>query len=191
MKPFFLVSWPWQVVASIPKLCRPKKAQSAYRGQCGDWHCDCYFCPRAHSLGQVCVPNKLLKRATFVPPFCMRYVWLCRDLEWFNKRLARLERHVSQTREVRTEAQEVALERQLDDDVIRSEIDTAHPVYLGSQNTYDVGTINGSGCIDQQISIDTYPKWAAAKLCTIRRRLQHRTYSTTDYHYSLPNRAWR
>ncbi len=44
------------------------------------------------------------------------------------------------------------------------EIDTAHPGYLGAQDTYYVGTIKSIGRIYQQTFIDTYAKVAFAKL---------------------------
>ena len=44
------------------------------------------------------------------------------------------------------------------------EIDTAHPGYLGSQDTFYVGTMKGVGRIYQQTYIDTYAKTAQAKL---------------------------
>ena len=46
----------------------------------------------------------------------------------------------------------------------RGEIDTAHPGYLGSQDTFYVGTLKGVGRVYQQTYIDTYAKVAQAKL---------------------------
>ncbi len=48
------------------------------------------------------------------------------------------------------------------------EIETAHPGYLGSQDTFYVGTFKGVGRICQQTFVDTYSKWAAAKVCTTK-----------------------
>ena len=79
-------------------------------------------------------------------------------------RLAALERHVAETGDVLTEAQVIALERKQDDDVAHGEIETAHPGYLGSQDTFYVGTLKGVGRIYQQTFIDTYAKVAFAKL---------------------------
>lgn len=67
-----------------------------------------------------------------------------------------------------TEAQVQALERKQEDDVAHGEIETAHPGYLGSQDTFYVGTIKGVGRIYQQTFVDTYSKWAAAKLYTTK-----------------------
>ena len=101
-------------------------------------------------------------------PSGVRSVWLRRDLESFKKRLIALEKHVAATGEVLTEAQVVALERKQDDDAAHGEIETAHPGYLGSQDTFYVGTLKGVGRIYQQTFVDTYSKWAAAKLYTTK-----------------------
>ncbi|MFZ6655896.1 IS481 family transposase [Undibacterium sp. Di27W] len=116
------------------------------------------------AFGQVRVSNELRRRGVFVSPSGVRSVWLRHDLESFKKRLSALEKHVAQTGEVLTEAQVVALERKQDDDVAVGEIETAHPGYLGSQDTFYVGTIKGVGRIYQQTFVDTYSKVATAKL---------------------------
>ena len=48
------------------------------------------------------------------------------------------------------------------------EIETAHPGYLGSQDTFYVGTFKGVGRIYQQTFVDTYSKVAFAKLYTTK-----------------------
>jgi transposase InsO family protein len=116
------------------------------------------------AFGQVRASNELRKRGIFVSPSGVRSIWLRGDLESFKKRLAALERHVAETGEVLTEAQVEALERKQEDDVACGEIETAHPGYLGSQDTFYVGTMKGVGRIYQQTYVDTYSKWAAAKL---------------------------
>jgi transposase InsO family protein len=120
------------------------------------------------AFGQVRVSNELRKRGTFVSPSGVRSVWLRRDLESFKKRLVALEKHVAATGEVLTEAQVVALERKQDDDAAHGEIETAHPGYLGSQDTFYVGTLKGVGRVYQQTFVDTYSKWATAKLYTTK-----------------------
>jgi len=120
------------------------------------------------AFGQVRVSNELRKRGVFVSPSGVRSVWLRRDLESFKKRLIALEKHVAATGEVLTEAQVVALERKQDDDAAHGEIETAHPGYLGSQDTFYVGTLKGVGRVYQQTFVDTYSKWAAAKLYTTK-----------------------
>jgi len=120
------------------------------------------------AFGQVRVSNELRKRGVFVSPSGVRSVWLRRDLESFKKRLIALEKHVAATGEVLTEAQVVALERKQDDDAAHGEIETAHPGYLGSQDTFYVGTLKGVGRVYQQTFVDTYSKWAACKLYTTK-----------------------
>jgi transposase InsO family protein len=114
--------------------------------------------------GQVRVSNELRKRGTFVSPSGVRSIWLRHDLANFKQRLSALEKHVAATGAVLTEAQVVALERKRDDDVACGEIETAHPGYLGSQDTFYVGTMKGVGRIYQQTFVDTYSKVAFAKL---------------------------
>ena len=120
------------------------------------------------AFGQVRVSNELRKRGIFVSPSGVRSVWLRHNLESFKKRLSALESHVAKSGEVLTESQVQALERKQDDDVAHGEIETAHPGYLGSQDTFYVGTIKGVGRIYQQTFVDTYSKWAAAKLYTTK-----------------------
>jgi hypothetical protein len=73
-------------------------------------------------------------------------VWLRHELARFKQRLAALERKMAETGGmVLTEAQVVALERKREDDLACGEIETAHPGYLGSQDTFYVGTLKGVG----------------------------------------------
>jgi transposase InsO family protein len=120
------------------------------------------------AYGQLRVSNELRQRGIFVSPSGVRSVWLRHNLESFKRRLTALERHIAETGEVLTESQIQALERKQDDDVAHGEIETAHPGYLGSQDTFYVGTIKGVGRIYQQTFVDTYSKWAAAKLYTTK-----------------------
>jgi len=118
--------------------------------------------------GQVRVSNELRKRGTFVSPSGVRSIWLRHDLHNFKLRLRALEAQVAETGAVLTEAQVVALERKREDDVATGEIETAHPGYLGSQDTFYVGTLKGVGRIYQQTFVDTYSKVACAKLYTTK-----------------------
>ena len=71
---------------------------------------------------------------------------------------------VAQDGIILTEFQIAALERKKEEEKANGEIETYHPGYLGSQDTYYVGTIKGVGRIYQQTFIDTYAKTAQAKL---------------------------
>lgn len=55
-----------------------------------------------------------------------------------------------------TDSQIAALERKASDDEACGEIKTAHPGYLGSQDTFYVGNLKGVGRIHQQTFVDTY-----------------------------------
>lgn len=121
------------------------------------------------AYGQVRASNELRKQGVFISPAGVRCVWLRHDLARFQQRLAALERKVAESGGmVLTEAQVVALERKREDDIACGEIETAHPGYLGSQDTFYVGTMKGVGRIYQQTFVDTYSKWAAAKLYTTK-----------------------
>ena len=58
--------------------------------------------------------------------------------------------------------------RKHEDDVACGEIETAHPGYLGAQDTFYVGNLKGVGRIYQQTFIDTYSKVVHCKLYTIK-----------------------
>ena len=72
------------------------------------------------------------------------------------------------TNTVLTESQVVALEKKKEDDIACGEIETAHPGYLGSQDTFYVGNLKGVGRIYQQTFVDTYSKVAHCKLYTTK-----------------------
>ena len=118
--------------------------------------------------GQVRVSNELRQRGIFVSPSGVRSIWLRHDLASFKQRLVALEKQVAENGIVLSDAQVAALEKKQDDDVACGEIETAHPGYLGSQDTFYVGTIKGVGRIYQQTFVDTYSKVAMAKLYTTK-----------------------
>ena len=62
------------------------------------------------------------------------------------------------------EDQVAALEKAKLEKEAHSEIETEHPGYLWSQDTFYVGTSKGIGRIYQQTFIDTYSRFADAKL---------------------------
>ena len=111
------------------------------------------------------VSNELKKQGKFVLSGGVRSVWLRHGLEIFKKRLQSLEKVLAENKTmVLTEAQVKALEKAKEQRQAAGEIETEHPGYLGSQDTYYVGTIKGIGRIYQQTFIDTYSKVALAKL---------------------------
>ena len=118
------------------------------------------------ALGQLRASNELKKRGILISSSGVRSVWLRNDLENIKKRLKALEAKSAQDGLVLTEAQVAALEVMKSQQQAHGEIDTVHPGYLGSQDTYYVGTIKGVGKIYQQTFIDTYTRVAQTKLYT-------------------------
>ena len=118
--------------------------------------------------GQVRASNELRKRGVFISPSGVRCVWLRHQLARFKDRLRALEEKMAKESLILTESQIQALERKKQDDEACGEIETAHPGYLGSQDTFYVGTLKGVGRIYQQTFIDTYAKVGFAKLYTTK-----------------------
>ena len=118
--------------------------------------------------GQVRASNQLRKKGVFISPSGVRSVWLRHQLARFKDRLRALEEKMAKEKLILTESQVQALERKKQDDVAAGEIETAHPGYLGSQDTFYVGTLKGVGRIYQQTFIDTYAKIGFAKLYTTK-----------------------
>lgn len=118
--------------------------------------------------GQARTSNELRKKGIFVSPGGVRSIWLRHELSNFKNRLKALEEKVAKEGLILTEAQVQALEQKKDDDEACGEIETHHPGYLGSQDTFYVGTLKGVGRIYQQTYIDTYAKTAQAKLYTTK-----------------------
>lgn len=118
--------------------------------------------------GQFRVSNELRKRGIFISPSGVRCIWLRHDLASFKQRLLALEKKSAEENFILTETQIAALEKKKDDDVACGEIETAHPGYLGSQDTFYVGTLKGVGRVYQQTFVDTYSKVAHCKLYTTK-----------------------
>ncbi|KTD72571.1 transposase (ISSod13) [Legionella tucsonensis] len=118
--------------------------------------------------GQQRTSNELRKQGIFVSGSGVRSVWLRHQLANFKDGLKALESKVAAEGIILTEAQIIALEKKKFDDEACGEIETAHPGYLGSQDTFYVGTLKGVGRVYQQTFVDTYSKVAFAKLYTTK-----------------------
>lgn len=118
------------------------------------------------AYGQVRAANELRQRGVLISSGGVRSVWLRNDLETLKKRLLALETKVAQDGIILTESQIASLEKQQSKREAHGEIESEHPGYLGSQDTYYVGTIKGIGRIYQQTFVDTYSRIAFAKLYT-------------------------
>ena len=118
------------------------------------------------AFGQLRASNELKLKGILISPAGVRSVWLRNDLENFQKRLKALEAKVNQEGIILTEEQLSALEKIKETKEAYGEIETHHPGFLGSQDTYLVGTVKGIGRIYQQTFIDTYSRVAIVKLYT-------------------------
>lgn len=118
--------------------------------------------------GQSRSSNELRKQGIFVSASGVRSIWLRHGLENFKKRLKALEAKVELEGIILSDEQVAALERKQQDDEACGEIETHHPGYLGSQDTFYVGSLKGVGRIYQQTFVDTYSKVAFAKLYTTK-----------------------
>lgn len=121
------------------------------------------------AYGQARASNELRKNGILVSGGGVRSIWLRHRLETFKKRLQALEEKAAKEGIVYTEAQLAALEsakreRESDPD----EIETEHPGYLISQDTFYVGYLKGVGRIYQQTVIDTYSSVGFAKVYTAK-----------------------
>jgi len=110
----------------------------------------------------------LRKRGVFVSGSGVRSIWLRHKLENFKCRLKALEAKVANEGIALSDEQIAALERKHEEDVACGEIETAHPGYLGAQDTFYVGNLKGVGRIYQQTFIDTYSKVVHCKLYTTK-----------------------
>ena len=118
------------------------------------------------AYGQVRVSNEMRKSGVVISPSGVRSVWIRNGLSNFKSRLSALEKKVEEDGIILTDAQVSALEKKKQDDQACGEIETEHPGYLGSQDTFYVGHLKGVGRIYQQTFVDTYSKVAFAKLYT-------------------------
>lgn len=121
--------------------------------------------------GQTRVSNELRKRGMTLSPYGVRSVWMRHRLETKKKRLLALEKQVAENGIILTESQVAALESRRHEEEAHGEIETHYPGFLGSQDTFYVGTLKGVGRIYQQTFVDTYSKVATVKLYTQKNAL--------------------
>ena len=118
------------------------------------------------AYGQLRVSNELKKQGILISAGGVRSIWIRNDLNNLKKRLTALEVKMAQDGIVLTESQLRALESKKNNQEAHGEIETAHPGYLGCQDTYYVGNFKGIGKVYGQTYIDSYSRVADAKLYT-------------------------
>ena len=123
------------------------------------------------AFGQKRASNELRKSGVIISDGGVRTIWLRHNLETFKKRLNALEERSAREGLILTESQLAALESAKLEKEVHGELETAHPGYLGAQDTFYVGHIKGVGRIYQQTFIDTYSKVAICKLHTAKNGL--------------------
>lgn len=121
--------------------------------------------------GQTRASNELKARGMSISPMGVRGAWMRNNLETMKKRLVNVEKISARDGKVLTESQLKALEKKENEKEAMGEIETHHPGYLVSQDTFYVGTIKGVGRIYQQTVVDTYSKMAFAKLYQMKTAL--------------------
>ena len=100
------------------------------------------FATENPAFGQVRVSNELRKRGLDVSAGGVRCIWIRHGLANFKSRLKALEKKVAEEKIILTDAQVAALEKKRQDDEFCGEIETAHPGYLGSQDTFYVADLS-------------------------------------------------
>jgi hypothetical protein len=95
--------------------------------------------------GQLRASNELKKKGVIVSSSGVRLVWIRNDLENFQKRLKALQAKLDQDNIILSKEQVAALEKAKKEKEAHGEIETYHPGFLGSQDSYLVGNIKGIG----------------------------------------------
>lgn len=123
------------------------------------------------AYGQTRISNELRKSGITISPGGVRCVLLRNSLHTFKLRLKALEEKIAEEGLILTESQLQAMEKAKEEKQAHGEIETEHPGYLGSQDTFYVGTLKGVGRIYQQTYVDTYSKVAHCKLYNMKTAL--------------------
>jgi transposase len=131
--------------------------------------------------GQHRTSNELRKKGVVISGSGVRSIWQRHDLENFRKRLKALEEKVAREGIVLTDAQIAALEKKAHDDEASGEIETAHPGYLGSQDTFYVGNLKVLAVSTSRRSWIRTRKWHTASCIRVKRRSPPPTCSTIVY----------
>lgn len=116
------------------------------------------------AYGQLRSSNELKNNGIFISSGGVRNIWLRNNLQNMKLRLKALEEKSARENFILTESQVRALEKAKEEKVAYGEIETLFPGYLGSQDTFYVGTLKGVGRVYQQTFVDTFSKVSFCKL---------------------------
>lgn len=122
------------------------------------------YCLENPGHGQKRVSDELMKKGLLVPSSTVRTILMRNEMETREKRLKALEAKVAQEGILLTEEQKILLEKSRSKREVHGEIETEHPGFLGCQDTFYVGTLKGVGRVYQQTFLDSYSRYAFAKL---------------------------
>ncbi len=114
--------------------------------------------------GQQRASNELKKKGIHVSAGGIRSIWLRHNLHVKGLRLKRLEQWAAENTNVLTESQVQALEDARQEKEAHGEVESPHPGFLLTQDTYYIGYIKGVGKIYQQTGIDTHSNMGFAKI---------------------------
>jgi transposase InsO family protein len=120
------------------------------------------------AYGRDRIADQLLEKGLFLSPSTVRNIWHRQGMAKIQDRLVKLEEQSRVEGYVLTEEQKLVLESKREQKVAHGEIETAHPGYLGSQDTFYIGTLKGVGRVYQQTFVDTYSKVAICKIYTTK-----------------------
>jgi transposase InsO family protein len=117
--------------------------------------------------GQQRISDELVLQNIQLAPVTVRNIWLRHEMETRYKRMLRLEEKIAGKKVKLTEEQIRLLEKH-NPEFKERHVESPHPGYLISQDTFYVGTMKGVGRIYLQAVVDTYSSLAFGKLYTAK-----------------------
>jgi len=114
--------------------------------------------------GQTRAANELKKNGVILSAGGVRSIWLRHNLHIKSLRLKKLVQWAADNANILTESQVQALEQAKEEKEAHGEVESPHPGFLVSQDTYYVGYIKGVGKIYQQTGLDTHSNIGFAKV---------------------------
>ena len=117
--------------------------------------------------GQQHIADLLALENIQLAPATVRNIWIRNDLETRYKRMLKLE-EVTAGRKVKLTEEQIRLLEKHNPEFKERHVESPHPGYLISQDTFYVGTMKGVGRIYLQGAVDTFCSLAFGKLYTAK-----------------------